>query len=46
MVLDGGGIAPGPIIGKILTELEEEVLRGNINSKKEALDWLKLKYKN
>ena len=40
------GIAPGPIIGKILTELEEEVLRGNITSKKEAIEWVKLNYKS
>lgn len=40
------GIAPGPIIGKILTELEDEVLSGNINSKKEALNWLRLNFRN
>lgn len=34
------GILPGPVMGKILTELKKQVLIGKVNSKIEALNWL------
>jgi tRNA nucleotidyltransferase (CCA-adding enzyme) len=34
------GFRPGPIIGKILNNLEQEVLEGRINTREEALNWL------
>lgn len=39
------GIPLGPMIGKILNELEDEVINGRINCKKEALEWLELNHK-
>jgi len=35
------GIKPGPVMGKIITDLKRQVLVGKINSKDDAVTWLK-----
>lgn len=37
------GVNPGPFMGKLLNELEEQVLLINISSREDALKWIKTK---
>ena len=39
------GFAPGPLFHKILKEIEEAQLEGEIRSKEEAMEWVSGKYK-
>ncbi|HKF42267.1 MAG TPA: hypothetical protein VKG01_04130 [Thermoanaerobaculia bacterium] len=41
-VMAWSGIPPGPAVGKLLSELEVEVLRGAVRSRREARNWLSL----
>jgi hypothetical protein len=36
-------IPPGPVVGRLLREVEVEILRGAIRSKREARRWLVLR---
>ncbi|HEV8340987.1 MAG TPA: CCA tRNA nucleotidyltransferase [Candidatus Binatia bacterium] len=39
------GFSPGPLFKKILKEVEEAQLDGEINTRQEALEWVKSRYK-
>ena len=39
-VMAWSGLAPGPAVGKLLSDLEVEVLRGAVRSRRDARNWL------